>query len=53
MLGVAPLFPRCQQVPRLTAGASFALVASQACGSYDGQRSIGNRGQSNDRAEDF
>jgi hypothetical protein len=25
ILGVAPLFPRRQQVPRLTAGASFAL----------------------------
>ena len=31
ILGVAPLFPCCQQVPRLTAGASFALVVSQAC----------------------
>lgn len=31
ILGGAPLFRRCQQVPRLTAGASFALAVSQAC----------------------
>ena len=29
--GLENRFPRCQQVPRLTTGASFALVASQAC----------------------